>query len=157
VARLAPLGAAAAAGLLFISASGAAQTQLFTGAYAGSGSGYVSGKKVAGSGTLSGRGRLIGRSTLSGSALGDLTSSSCATFGGRATLRGAPGSLRLAVQSAQACASGGGGDSVAFSGRARIVGGSRVFAGARGALSFSGTYTRSTGAVSISFRGRIGY
>jgi hypothetical protein len=153
VARLAPLGAAAAAGLLLGSASGAAQTQVFTASYSGSGSGYVSGKKVAGGATLSGRGRLIGRSTLSGSAVGDLTSPSCATFGGRATLRGTRGSLRLAVQSAHACNAG---DRVSFSGRARVVSGSKAFVGARGALSFSGTYVRSTGAVSISFRGRIG-
>jgi hypothetical protein len=157
VARLAPLGAAAAAGLLFVSASGAAQTQVFTASYSGSGSGYVSGKKAAGGATLSGRGRPIGRSTLSGSALGDLAGSSCATFGGRATLRGDRGALRLAVRGARACAQGSAGDSVSFSGRARVVGGSRAFAGARGALSFSGTYERSTGAVSISFRGRIGY
>jgi hypothetical protein len=156
-ARLAPLGAAAAAGLLFVSASGAAQTQIFTASYSGSGSGYVSGKKAAGGATLSGRGRLIGRSTLKGSGLGTFTSPTCVAFGGKATVRGSRGSLRLELHTARACASDSEADSVSFSGRARVVGGTKKFTGARGALRFSGTYTRSTSAVSISFRGRISY
>lgn len=154
VARLAPLGAAAAASFLVVGAAGAAQTQTFTASYTGTASGYASGSKVFGTGTMSGRGRLIGRSTLKGFGVGNLTSSGCGTFGGRVTLKGARGSLRLKMHSAQACA---GADSVSFSGRARVVGGTRAFAGARGALRFTGTYTRSTRAVSVSLRGRISY
>ena len=106
---------------------------------------------------MRGRGRLIGRSTLKGSGLGTFTSSQCIAFGGRATVRGARGSLKLALHRAQACLNDSSTDSVSFSGRARVVGGSKKFAGARGALKFSGTYTRSTSAVTISFRGRITY
>jgi hypothetical protein len=156
-ARLAPFGAAAAAGVLFVGAAGAAQTQTFTASYSGTGSGYASGKKAAGVGTMSGRGRPIGRSTLKGSGLGTFTSPSCVTFDGRATIRGARGSLRLAMRGGHACASDSAADSVSFSGRARVVGGTKKFAGARGALRFSGSYSRSTGAVTISFRGRISY
>jgi hypothetical protein len=156
-ARLAPFGAAAAVGVLFVGAAGAAQTQAFTGSYSGTGSGYASGKKAAGVGTMSGRARLIGKSTLEGSGLGTFTSPACVTFDGRATIRGARGALRLAMRGGQACASDSTADSVSFSGRARIVGGTRKFAGARGALRVTGTYVRSTGAVSISFRGRISY
>jgi hypothetical protein len=156
-ARLAPIGAAAAAGVLFVGAAGAAQTQTFTGSYSGTGSGYASGKKAAGVGTMSGRGRPIGRSTLRGSGLGTFTSPTCVTFDGRATIRGPRGSLRLAMRGGQACASDGTADSVSFHGKARVVGGSKKFAGARGALRFTGSYSRSTGAVTISFRGRISY
>jgi hypothetical protein len=37
------------------------------------------------------------------------------------------------------------------------VGSTGAFAGARGTLSFHGTYARSTRAVTVSFRGRIKY
>jgi hypothetical protein len=157
IARLAPLGAAAAAGLLLVSSSGAARTQVFTASYSGSGSGYVASEKAVGVAEMSGRGRLIGRGTLKGSASGTVTSSACGTFSGRLTLRGAHGSLRLAAGDVHACSSDRAGSTVSFSGRARVVGGTRKFSGAGGVLSFSGTYERSTGAVSISFRGRIGY
>jgi hypothetical protein len=156
-ARLAPLGAAAAAVLLVVASAGAAQTQTFTASYSGTGSGYANGKKAAGVGTMSGRGRLIGRSTLKGSGLGTFTSTGCVSFGGRATIRGAHGSLRLAMHSAQACASDSAGDSISFSGKARVVGGSKKFAGAGGTLRFTGTYIRSTRLVSVSLRGRISY
>src|SRR5262245_23081191 len=106
---------------------------------------------------MTGRGRLIGRSTLKGFGAGNLTSSGCATFGGRVTLRGARGSLRLKMHSAQACPGDSAADTVSFHGRARVVGGTKAFAGAGGALRFTGTYTRSTGAVSVSLRGRISY
>jgi hypothetical protein len=156
-ARLAPFGAAAAAALFFVGAAGAGQTQAFTASYSGVGSGYASGKKATGVGTMSGRGRLIGRSTLSGSGLGTFTSPTCVTFDGKATIRGVRGTLRLAMRGGHACASDGAADSVSFSGRAQVVGGTKAFTGARGALRFSGSYTRSTGAVSISFRGRVTY
>jgi hypothetical protein len=143
--------------LFVVGAVGAAQTQTFTASYSGTASGYVNGKKAFGSGAMSGRGRLIGKSTLKGFGVGNFTSSGCATFGGRVTLRGARGSLRLKMHSAQACASDSAGDSVSFSGRARAVGGTKAFAGARGALRFTGTYARSTRAVSVSLRGRITY
>jgi hypothetical protein len=156
-ARLAPFGAAAAAGVFFVGAAGAAQTQTFTASYSGTASGYVSGERAFGTGTMIGRGRLIGRSTLKGFGIGNLTSAGCATFGGRVTLRGARGTLRLKMSSAQACASDGAADTVSFHGTARVVGGTRAFAVARGALRFTGTYTRSTRAVSVSLRGRISY
>jgi hypothetical protein len=155
-ARLASLGAAAAAGLLVVSAAGAAQPHTFTASYSGTASGYASGNKAFGGATMSGRGRRIGRGTLKGSGAGVFTSATCVTLGGRATLKGGHGSLRLSVRSGHAC-SDSTADNVSFSGRAQVVGGTNAVAGARGALSFTGTYVRSTHRVSISFRGRITY
>jgi len=137
--------------------AGAARTRSFTASYAGTASGHVSGKTAAGSASLPGRGRPIGRGSLTGSGSGTFTSSTCLTFSGRVTLSGGRGSLRLRVRNAQACASAGNASRVSFSGKARVVGGTSAFAGARGMLSFSGTYARPTGAVSVSFRGRITY
>ena len=93
---------------------------------------------------------------MSGSAHGTFTSQTCVTFSGRAVLRGKTGSLRLRARRAQACAAGGG-NSVSFSGAATVTGGTGTFAGARGRLSFSGSFDRTTGSVRVSLGGVIRY
>jgi hypothetical protein len=135
----------------------AATTRAFNASYTGHGLGEVSGTRASGSATLTGRGRTIGRSTLTGSARGVFTSHTCVVFSGTAVLRGRAGSIRLATRRAHACAAGANANELSFSGSALITGGSATFAGARGRLSFTGTYLRQTGAVTISFRGRISF
>jgi hypothetical protein len=51
----------------------------------------------------------------------------------------------------------GGGSSVSFSGTATVTGGAAAFAGARGRLSFRGTFDRTTGSVKVSLSGVIRY
>ena len=138
------------------SRTSAGRDHRFSADYAGHGQGETSGTSASGSATLRGRGRLIGRGTMSGSAHGIFTSQTCVTFSGRAVLRGRAGSLRLAVRRAHACAAGGG-NSVSFSGTATVAGGTATFAGARGRLSFSGSYDRTTGGVRVSLSGVIRY
>jgi len=128
----------------------------FSAAYVGHGQGETSGTSASGSATLRGRGRLIGRGTMSGSANGTFTSQTCVAFSGRAVLRGKTGSLRLRAHRAQACAADGG-TSVSFSGRASVTGGTATFAGARGRLSFRGTFDRTSGSVKVSLSGVIRY
>ena len=135
----------------------AARSHAFTASYRGSGSGQVSGTTASGRATMTGRGRLIGASTLSGSGHGVFTSQTCVLFSGSAVLKGAVGSIRLAARNGNACAVTADASSVSFSGRAMVTGGTRIFAGARGSVSFSGAYTRQTGVVTISLRGRIVY
>jgi hypothetical protein len=110
-----------------------------------------------GSATLTGRGSIIGAGTLTGSARGVFTSHTCVVFNGTAVLKGRPGSIRLATRRAHACASSASANDVSFSGGAQITGGSATFAGAHGRLSFTGTYLRQSGAVTISFRGRMSF
>jgi hypothetical protein len=93
---------------------------------------------------------------MSGSAHGTFTSQTCLTFSGKAVLRGKPGSLRLRARQAHACAAGGG-NSVSFSGKATVVGGAATFAGARGRLSFRGSFDKATGRVTVSLSGVIRY
>ncbi len=93
---------------------------------------------------------------MSGSAHGTFTSQTCVTFSGRAVLRGKAGSLRIRVRSAHACTAGDG-NSVSFSGTATVTGGTVAFAGARGRLSFRGTFDRTSGSVRVSLRGAIRY
>ena len=128
----------------------------FSATYAGHGHGETGGRSASGSAALRGRGRLIGRGTMSGSAHGTFTSQTCVTFTGKAVLRGKTGSLRLAARRAHACAAGGG-NSVSFSGTATVTGGTATFAGARGRLSFRGSFDRATGRVKVSLSGVIRY
>jgi hypothetical protein len=128
----------------------------FSATYVGHGQGETSGTSASGSAMLRGRGRLIGRGTMSGSADGTFTSQTCVAFSGRTVLRGKTGSLRLRAHRAQACAAAGG-TSVSFSGTATVTGGTAAFAGARGRLSFRGTFDRTSGSVKVSLSGVIRY
>jgi hypothetical protein len=134
-----------------------AKSHPFTAAYTGKGAGEVSGNSASGSATAAGRGSLIGRGTLSGSGSGVFTSQTCVVFSGTAVLKGTAGSITLSARGAQACADGTDANVVSFSGSAKVTGGTSTLAGAHGTLSFSGTYTRQSGAVTISFKGRITY
>jgi hypothetical protein len=78
-------------------------------------------------------------------------------FNGKVVLRGRSGSIKLSVRGAHACASAANASSVAFRGSASVTGGTSSFAGARGTLSFKGTFDKTSGAITISFKGRIRY
>lgn len=145
----------AAAGTLVAPVALASTSHVFTASYTGHGAGKVSGTRASGSAKLSGRGRIIGRGTLRGSGQGLFVSRTCIVFSGKAVLKGRRGSIKLATRRARACSTHA--DEVSFSGTARITGGSATFAGAHGKLSFAGTYLRPSGAVTISFRGRISF
>ena len=129
----------------------------FTATYAGTGHGQTSGTTASGSARLRGRGRLIGKGALRCAGRGTFTSPTCVTFDGAAVLSGKSGSLRLVARGARACAAASNGDLVSFSGRATVTGGTATFAGARGRLSFSGSFDRATGGVRIKLSGRIRY
>jgi hypothetical protein len=128
----------------------------FGAAYAGHGNGQTSGTTASGSATMRGGGSLIGRGTLRGSGRGTFTSQTCVTFSGRAVLSGKKGTLRLVARRAHACAAGTG-NNVSFSGTATVTGGTATFAGARGRLSFTGSFDRTNGSVKIMLSGLIRY
>jgi hypothetical protein len=133
-----------------------AKQHAFSATYAGYGHGQVRGTSVSGSATLRGRGRLIGPSTLSGSAHGVFINSACVVWSGQGVLRSRAGSVALTAHDEQACAAADG-NMVSFAGRAKVVGGTATFKGAHGVLAFNGTYLRQSGAVTISFKGQISY
>jgi len=151
------LGAITMVALLVIPVVLAATSHAFAATYSGRGTGEVSGTSTSGSATLAGHGNLIGPGTLSGTATGVFTSQTCLTFGGTADTKGTAGSVMLTAHGARACAAPADADTVTFSGRGTVTGGKSKFAGARGMLSFKGTYARQSGAVAISFAGRISY
>jgi hypothetical protein len=151
----ASLAGIAAAAALVSPAALAAKSHTFTATYAGHASGTMNGTTASGTATADGRGRLIGVSTLHGSGRGVATSETCVVFSATLVLKGRPGSMRLAVREAKACATDA--NRVAFSGRATVTRGTSAFAGARGTLSFTGRYVKESGAVTISFRGSISY
>ena len=128
----------------------------FSATYSGFGHGEVHGTSASGSGVLNGRGKLIGPGTLSGSVGGVFVSKTCVQFDGTGVLKGKPGLLRLSAHGATACASGNP-NTVVFSGRAVVVGGTGAFRGAHATLRFAGTYLRQSESVTISFVGGISY
>ena len=132
-----------------------AEGHRFTAVYGGHGSGQLDGTSASGTATASGRSNLLGPGTLSGSARGTVTSETCVVFAGRATLRGEAASITLTARDAKACAAGSDASTVSFSGTAKVTGGTAGLTGARGTLSFKGTYVRQTGVVTISFAGRV--
>jgi hypothetical protein len=134
-----------------------AKSHRFTASYSGKGHGAVIGTIASGSATLVGRGKPIGRGTLKGSARGVFTSRTCIRFSGTAVLNGTAGSFRLSTHRGRACASGTNPNRVSFSGTAKVSRGTRRFRGARGIVSFHGTYARESGAVTISLTGKLTY
>lgn len=137
-------------------ASPSAKRHTFTATYTGYGHGQVHGTRASGSATLHGRGKPLGRSTLSGSASGVFINSACVVWSGRGVLRSKAGSITLTAHGARACARADG-NTVSFAGSAKVARGTSTFRGVHGTLSFHGTYSRNSGAVSISFKGQISY
>jgi hypothetical protein len=133
-----------------------AKQHRFSATYTGHGHGQVHGTSASGNARLRGRGKLIGPSTLTGSASGVFISRACVVWSGKGVLEGKAGSIALRAHGARACA-GADADVVSFAGIAKVAGGTGTFKGARGRLSFNGTYVRRSGAVSISFKGLISF
>jgi hypothetical protein len=154
---LAAFAAVAAAAAIASPVALPAKAHAFTATYTGSGTGEVSGTSASGHATAAGRGSIIGAGTLSGSGRGVFTSQTCVTFNGTAVLKGKPGSIRLAARGARACTGGPDAKNVSFSGSAKVTGGTSTFEGAHGTLSFAGSYVNQSGALTISFKGRISY
>jgi len=134
----------------------AARSHVFEATYVGHGSGQSSGGHASGRGSATGSGNVIGRSTLSGTGAGPITSPACLSFDGTAVMRGSAGAIRVATKGAQACVPTTGGN-VSFSGRASVTRGTARFAGARGTLTFHGVYDAQTQSITITFRGRVSY
>jgi hypothetical protein len=143
-----------AAMLLAAAPAGAATSHPFSASYTGSGAGSVNGMTAAGYASGSGRASIIGAGSFRGSAHGMFTSTTCVTFSGSATLRGAAGTLTVRARQAHACVSPAGGS---FSGVVTVASGTGAVAGAHGTLRFRGSYDGTTGAVKISFSGSLAY
>ena len=135
----------------------AASGHVLKATYSGHATGQAAGTRVAGRASATGRGTVIGRSKLSGSGAGTLTSTGCVLFDGKAVMKGATGSIRLKAKAARACLPATGATSVSFSGRVSVTGGTARFTGARGTLRFNGVYDTQTRVLTISFKGTVTY
>jgi hypothetical protein len=149
----------AAAATVLVLAPGAlgASGHALTASYAGTVTAETSGASASATATATGRGSPLGAGTLTGSAHGAFTSGTCAVFAGTAVLAVPSGSITLRGRQASACGGGSGAVDGSFSGRATVTGGTGTFAGARGTVSFRGTYDGRTGRLAISLRGRVSY
>jgi len=131
----------------------AAKTVKFSGKYSGKTSVTVKGSAIkisSVSGSGSGTDSL---NKLTGSNGTGHTSGTCGFFSGPASISGSGGSLTLSVNSS----SKGCGESnvKSVSGTAKVTGGSGKLKGAKGTLSFSGSYNKSAGTFSVSISGTV--
>ena len=134
-----------------------ARSHDFRATYTGGGAGQLSGTRASGSATAKGRANVLGRSTLSGAAFGVLKTPTCLSFDGDAVLEGRAGAIKVVTRGAQACIPTAAAGTVAFSGSARVTGGTKKFSHARGRLTFHGVYAQSARTVKVSFKGRVTY
>src|SRR5262245_4370578 len=102
-----------------------------------------------------GTGMPIGKATLFGSGAGN-SSEPCPLFGGPATITTKAGKLRfvIAPTGGSACTNEEG-QLFTLSGRAKIKGGTRKYARAKGSFKFAGSFNRSTGVFSVKFLGTL--
>ncbi len=147
----------AAVALSATSVADAARVHAFRAKYTGTGSGQATARGASGHASGSGTGNVIGPSRFSGAATAVVQSQSCVVFNGKLTMKGRGGRIVLSAHGGHACTSGPTGANVAFSGTATVTDGTGRFAGARGTLSFTGSYVKETGSVTISFKGRVSY
>lgn len=125
----------------------------FSGKYSGKASVTVTGSSIKIS-SVSGSGSgTDGLSKLTGSNGTGHTSGTCGFFSGPASISGSGGSLTLAVNST----SKGCGESnvKSVSGTASVSGGSGKLKGAKGTLSFSGSYNKSAGTFTVTISGSL--
>jgi hypothetical protein len=140
-----------ASAALAVAPVASAKSTAFSGKFSGTANVVINGsdvsiKSVSGAGGAAGLTKLAGKN---GTGQG---TGSCAFFSGAATLSGASGTVKLNVKSS----SKGCGDTVAtVSGSATAVGASGKVKGTSGAVAFSGTYNRSTGAFTVTIKGTV--
>jgi hypothetical protein len=134
-------------------AAHAAKTVKFSGKYSGKTAVTIKGSSIkiasvngSGSGT-------DGLNKLTGSNGTGHTSGTCGFFSGTAKISGSGGSLTLAVKSSsKGC---GEGNVKSVSGSATVTGGSGKLSGAKGTLSFSGSYNKSAGTFTVTISGSV--
>ena len=134
-------------------AARAASTVRFSGKYSGKASVTVKGSAIKIS-SVSGSGSgTDGLNKLTGSNGSGHTSGTCGFFSGPASISGSGGSLTLAVKST----SKGCGESnvKSVSGSATVSGGSGKLKGAKGTLSFYGSYNKSAGSFTVTISGSV--
>jgi hypothetical protein len=144
------------------SALGAApkpKTVTFKGAYAGSVTEKVDGQNVTGLTTGTGTSTAVGKGKLIGNAAGTTANPPCSPLSGSGTLTGPKGNVKLLLlPTARGCAaSADDQNNISVYGDAKVTGGTKLFAKAKGKLHFSGTYDRQGFKFSLKFTGKLTY
>ena len=129
----------------------------FTAKYAGTATVKVTDNVADIARTASARGTLIGKSKITGKGKGDASQQPCVPFTGPGSMTNSkgtklnfkvlPGFVRVAATKR--------GKSSASCGRAKVLGGTKVFKKAKGNLKLTGVYDRGQGTFSIKFTGKL--
>ena len=132
----------------------------FTAKYAGKVHEVVNGSNVTGTPSGKGTATLIGKGSMTGTVMGNQSSSTgCTPLTGTGTLKGPKGTLKLKLTNSPspstACGAQDDHNSITFYGTAKVTGGTGAVKKARGNLHYSGHYDRGTGAFSVKLTGTL--
>ena len=160
-----PLIAAVATALAVTAGSALAappkpKTVTFKGQYAGHVTEKVDGQNVTALTAGTGTGTAVGKGKLTGTVQATTANPPCSPLSGTGWITGPKAKLKVTVVSptSQGCAaSQEDQNNITVSGNAKVTGGTLQFKKAKGAIHFSGSYDRSTGAFSIKLTGRLTY
>ena len=153
--------AGAAAALLVGTAWGAgAATQprivKFSGSYAGLATVKITDNVADIAASGAGTGTLLGASKVTGKGLGDASQQPCVPFAGPGSLFNTKGTKILfkVLPGSQGCGDEEG-NVFSVSGRAQVLGGTKVYRKAKGALKLTGVYDRGAGTFKVKLTGKI--
>jgi hypothetical protein len=135
------------------------KTVTFKGTYAGTVNEKVDGQSVTGLTTGTGTSTAVGKGKLLGTANGTTANPPCSPLSGSGTLTGTKGNVKLLLlPTARGCAaSADDQNNISVYGDAKVTGGTKLFAKAKGKLHFSGTYDRQGFKFSLKFTGKLTY
>lgn len=108
------------------------------------------------SATGPGLGTLIGKSKVTGKGQGDASQQPCVPFTGTGLMSNTKGTtIKFQVQPSSSGCGDEEGNVFSISGRAKVLGGTKLYKKATGTLKLTGVYDRGAGTFSITFTGKL--
>jgi len=137
-------------------AAGKTKIVSFTAKYAGTATVLVTDTVANISANGVGTGTLIGKSKITGKGLGDASQQPCVPFTGPGSMANSKGSkLNFKVLPGSTGCGDEEGQVFSITGRAKVLGGTKVFKKAKGTLKLTGVYDRGQGTFSVKFTGKL--
>ena len=145
------LGAASAGAV-----AGKTKIVSFTAKYAGTATVLVNDNVANISANGVGTGTLIGKSKITGKGIGDASQQPCVPFTGPGSMTNSKGTkLNFKVLPGSTGCGDEAGQVFSVVGRAKVLGGTKVFKKAKGNLKLTGVYDRGQGTFSVKFAGKL--
>jgi hypothetical protein len=136
------------------------KTYTYKGVYAGKVTEKVDGQNVTALTVGVGTSTAVGKGKLLGTVAATTANPPCSPLSGTGSITGPKGKLKVTLipTTSHGCAASEEDQtSITVSGNAKVVGGTLKFRKAKGAIHFSGTYDRTSGAFSVKLTGKLTY